>query len=181
MKKSLLIVLFLVLGVMCYAVIAQQKKQASPKDERREVREQRRAVRLEQFTKMMDSLVLSRTFQFNPQSMQRLPAGPMRIISNPNFNIGLWDGTIDICLPYVKGYVPPYYLTVLNYTVPSVQNYTTEQTHDGWTITFSTTLFSASVYTFSFEISSQMGGATLTITNPWYSPVQYTGTISKLY
>jgi hypothetical protein len=129
----------------------------------------------------MDSVILSRNFQFNPQTMQRQPAGPMRQIINPAFNVGVWDGTIDICLPYVKGYVPPYYTTIINYTVPSVQGYTTEQTHEGWMVTFSTSLFSASTYTFTFEIFSRTGGANLTITNPWYNPVEYSGTISQLY
>ncbi len=105
----------------------------------------------------------------------------MRQIINPAFNVGVWDGTIDICLPYVKGYVPPYYTTIINYTVPSVQGYTTEQTHEGWMVTFSTSLFSASTYTFTFEIFSRTGGANLTITNPWYNPVEYSGTISQLY
>ena len=93
----------------------------------------------------------------------------------------VWDGTVDICLPYVKGYVPPYYTTIINYTVPNVQGYTTEQTHEGWMVTFSTSLFSASTYTFTFEIFSRTGGANLTITNPWYNPVEYSGTISQLY
>ena len=70
---------------------------------------------------------------------------------------------------------------VINYTVPDVQGYTTEQTHEGWMVTFSTSLFSASTYTFTFEIFSRTGGANLTITNPWYSPVQYSGSISQLY
>lgn len=181
MRKYLLIVVSLALGAACYAVIGQQKKTLSAKEERREVREQRRAERLEKYEKLVDSLVLSRNFQFNPQTMQRLPAGPMRIINNPNFNVGIWDGTVDICLPYVKGYVPPYYLSIINYTVPSVENYVTEQTHEGWTVSFTTSLFSASTYTFTFEISTKMGGGTLTITNPWYNAVQYTGTISQLY
>lgn len=181
MKKIILIVVSVVLAITCYAVIGQQKKAVSAKEERREVREQRRAERLQKYEKFVDSLVLSRNFQFNPQTMQRLPAGPLRIINNPNYSVGIWDGTIDVCLPYVKGYVPPYYLTVINYTVPSVENYTTEQTHEGWTVSFTTSLFSASTYTFTFEISAKMGGATLTITNPWYNPVQYTGTLSQLY
>ena len=112
---------------------------------------------------------------------QRQPAGPMRQIMNPAFNVGMWDGTADITLPYIKGYVPPYYVTIINYTVSDLQGYITEQTHEGWMVTFSTSLFSASTYTFTFEIFSRTGGATLTITNPWYNPVQYTGSISQLY
>lgn len=157
------------------------EKVLSPKEERREVREKRRAERIANYEKFMDSLVLSRNFQFNPTTFQRQPAGPMRQIMNPAFNVGMWDGTADITLPYIKGYVPPYYVTIINYTVSDLQGYITEQTHEGWMVTFSTSLFSASTYTFTFEIFSRTGGATLTITNPWYNPVQYTGSISQLY
>ena len=110
----------LLLAATAFTVIGQ-KKILSPKEERREVREKRRAERIANYEKFMDSLVLSRNFQFNPSTMQRQPAGPMRQIMNPAFNVGVWDGTIDICLPYIKGYVPPYYVTVINYTVPDVQ------------------------------------------------------------
>ncbi len=44
-----------------------------------------------------------------------------------------------VCLS-IKGYTPPYYPVVFNYVLPSVQGYTTEQTHDGWTVTFQTSL-----------------------------------------
>ncbi len=84
----------------------------------------------------------------------------MRQIINPAFNVGV-SGTARRTsrLPYVKGYVPPYYATIINYTVPDLQGYTTEQTHEGWMVTFSTSLFSASTYTFTFEIFSRTGGA----------------------
>ena len=180
MKKTVIIVVGLLLCVVGATVIGQ-KKNLSPKEERREVREKRRADRIASFEKTMDSVILSRNFQFNPQTMQRQPAGPMRQIMNPAFNVGVWDGTVDICLPYIKGYVPPYYVMILNYTVPNVQGYTTEQTHEGWMVTFSTSLFSASTYTFTFKIFTRTGGANLTITNPWYNPVEYSGSISQLY
>jgi len=180
MKKTVIVVVSMLLCAAVVTVIGQ-KTALTPKQERREAREKRRAERIASYERMMDSLVLSRNFQFNPQSMQRQPAGPMRQIMNPSFNVGIWDGTVDICLPYVKGYVPPYYVTILNYTVPSVTGYVTEQTNEGWMVTFSTSLFSASTYTFTFEIFSRTGGANLTITNPWYSPVEYSGSISQLY
>ena len=129
MKKA--VILFA--GILCCvaaATVIAQKKVLSPKEERREVREKRRADRIASYERMVDSIVLSHNFQFNPQTMQRQPAGPMRQIVNPAFNIGVWDGTIDICLPYIKGYVPPYYATVINYTVSDVKGYTTEQTHE---------------------------------------------------
>ena len=159
MKKTVIIVVGLLLCAAAVTVIGQ-KKVLSPKEERREVREKRRAERIANYEKFMDSLVLSRNFQFNPTTFQRQPAGPMRQIMNPAFNVGMWDGTADITLPYIKGYVPPYYVTIINYTVSDLQGYITEQTHEGWMVTFSTSLFSASTYTFTFEIFSRTGGAT---------------------
>ena len=41
-------------------------------------------------------------------------------------------------------------------------------------------LYATDEYSFLFEIYSH-GGATLTITNTWYNPVQYMGTISQIY
>ena len=41
--------------------------------------------------------------------------------------------------------------------------------------------FDAIDYTFTFEIDARYGSATLTISNTWYSPVQYTGTITRIY
>ena len=169
------------LCVVAAVSVIGQKKNLSPKEERREVREERRAQRLAEYEKMMDSLVLSRNFQFNPQTMQQQPAGPMRSILNPEYSVGIWGTVADICLPYIKGYTPPYYVTILNYTIPSLEHYLTEQTHEGWMVSFQSSLFSGSTYTFVFEIYSRTGGATLTIKNPWYSDVQYSGTISQLY
>ena len=180
MKKTVIIVVGLLLCVVGATVIGQ-KKNLSPKEERREVREKRRADRIASFEKTMDSVILSRNFQFNPSSMQRQPAGPVRQLINPNFTVGFWDGTVDVCLPYIKGYVPPYYYTVLNYVLPSVEGYRAEQTNEGWIVTFSTTLFSANDYTFTFDIYSSSGGANLTISSVWYNPVQYSGTITQVY
>ena len=149
--------------------------------ERHEEREKRRAERLAEYTKYVDSLVLSRNFQFNPQTMQQQPAGSMRVISNPNFSLALWDATVDVCLPYIKGYTPPYHYVILNYTLPSVSNLLIEQTHSGWTVSFNTSLYSAQTYTFTLEIFSNEGGGTLTISSPWYNAVQYSGTLSALY
>ena len=145
MKKTVIIVLGLLMCAAAVTVIGQ-KKVLSPKQERREVREKRRAERIANYEQFMDSLVQSRNFQFNPQSMQRQPAGPLRQIMNPEFSLGIWDGTADICLPYIKGYVAPYYVTIINYTVSDLQGYTTEQTQEGWMVSFSTSLFSASTY-----------------------------------
>ena len=150
-------------------------------NERREQREARRAQRLSEYEHYMDSLVLSHNFQFNPQTMQQQPTGSMRIINNPNYCLSFWNSTVDVCLPYIKGFTPPYQYAVLNYTIPSVSDLLFEQTHNGWTVSFKTSLYSAQTYTFTLEISSTEGGGTLTIASTWYSAVQYSGTITGLY
>ncbi len=181
MKKRFTVILCLALCAASAIVIGQAEGQLSAKEERREVREKRRADRQAAFEKSIDSIILSRNFQFNPQTMQRQIAGSMHLLSNPNFTVGYWDTTIDVFLPYIKGIMPPYHNVILNYTIPSVQNYVTEQTDNGWIVTFETSLFSAGTYTFSLEVSSKYGGATLTLKNPFYNTVQYSGTISQLY
>lgn len=148
--------------------------------ERREEREKRREQRLAEYSHYVDSLVLSHNFRFYPQTMQQQPAGQMRIISNPNFDLALWDSTVDLCLPYIKGFTPPYRYVILNYTLPDVSNLVTEQTAHGWTVSFNSSLFSAQTYTFTLEIFSTEGGGTLTISSPWYNSVQYSGTITGL-
>ena len=180
MKRFLALLTAFMLVIVAVSVIGQ-KKSLSPQEERREVREKRRAERLAEYEKMVDSLVLSHNFQFNPQTMQQLPAGPMRNILNPEYSVGIWGSVADICLPYIKGYTPPYYVTVLNYTIPSLENFITEQTQEGWMVSFESSLFSGSIYTFVFEIYNRTGGAMLTLKNPWYNDVQYSGTISQLY
>ena len=62
MKKTVIIVVGLLLCVVGATVIGQ-KKNLSPKEERREVREKRRADRIASFEKTMDSVILSRNFQ----------------------------------------------------------------------------------------------------------------------
>lgn len=151
------------------------------KNERREEREKRREQRLAEYKHYMDSLVMSHNFRFSPQTMQQEPAGSMRIISNPHFSLSLWDSTVDLCLPYIKGFTPPYRYVILNYTLPSVSNLVTEQTNEGWTVSFNSTLYSAQNYTFTLEIFATEGGGTLTISSPWYNSVQYSGSITGLY
>lgn len=154
-----------------------QKPINDTREQRHKEREQRRAQRLAEYERYMDSIVLARNFKFLPSSVQQEPAGPTRMLSNPNYELSVWGTEVDICLPYIKGVTPPYYFVLLNYTLPSVSNYITEQTHDGWNVSFSTTLFSASDYNFSFDIYSSSGTATLTLSSTWYPDVQYNGSI----
>ena len=147
------------------------------REERHKAREARRAERLAAYERFMDSIVLARNFKFLPSDIAQQPAGPTRQLSNPNYELAVWGSEVDVCLPYIKGVTPPYYFVLLNYTLPAVSKYITEQTRDGWNVSFSSTLFSATDYNFSLDIYSSSGTATLTISSTWYPDVQYDGTI----
>lgn len=193
MKRKILILLVSALTVgVCVVGYTQSygsskstpTRQESPRELQREARhkerEERRAQRLAEYERFLDSIVLARNFQFNPQSMQQQPAGSTRILNNPNYLLTIWGSEVDVCLPFIKGVTPPYYPVLLNYTLPSVMQYVTEQTHEGWLVTFSSTLFSATTYQFSLEIYSSSGSTTLTISTPWYPDVQYSGSITSI-
>ena len=192
-RKIFSIFLLLVAAIAVVTVVRSQSSRTAPKatatiqkpindtrEQRHKEREQRRAQRLAEYEHYMDSIILARNFRFLPSTVQQEPAGPTRMLSNPNYELAIWDTEVDICLPYIKGITPPYYFVLLNYTLPSVSNYITEQTHDGWNVSFSTTLFSASDYNFSFEIYSNTGTAVLTISSTWYPDVQYNGSIVSI-
>ena len=183
MKRKILItasVLFAVsVCIIGYtqATTKTSSERAQQREQRHIEREKRRAQRQAEYEKYIDSIVLARNFQFNPQSMQQQPAGQMRLLNNANFELSVWGAEVDIFMPYIKGVTPPYYTVMLNYTLPSVSNYITEQTQEGWLITFGSSLFAASDYTFSLEVYTSTGSATLTIGSPWYPDVQYNGSI----
>ena len=192
-RKIFSIFLLLVAAIAVVTVVRSQSNRTAPKatatiqkpindtrEQRHKEREQRRAQRLAEYEHYMDSIILARNFRFLPSTVQQEPAGPTRMLSNPNYELAIWDTEVDICLPYIKGITPPYYFVLLNYTLPSVSNYITEQTHDGWNVSFSSTLFSASDYNFSFEIYSNTGTAVLTISSTWYPDVQYNGSIVSI-
>ena len=192
-RKIFSIFLLLVAAIAVVTVVRSQSSRTAPKatatiqkpindtrEQRHKEREQRRAQRLAEYEHYMDSIILARNFRFLPSTVQQEPAGPTRMLSNPNYELAIWDTEVDICLPYIKGITPPYYFVLLNYTLPSVSHYTTEQTHDGWNVSFSSTLFSASDYNFSFEIYSNTGPAVLTISSTWYPDVQYNGSIVSI-
>lgn len=151
------------------------------KSVKREQRAARRAARIAEYERYIDSVILSRNYEFNPQSIQMQPAGSMRYLSNAVYTMSLWEGDLDVCLPYYVGYVPPYRYVLLNTTVPSIEDYMAVKTDEGWHITFKATLYASSDYTFTLEVNHRYGGATLTIDNLWYNPVQYTGSITRIY
>ena len=187
MKRKILIIASIIFAVgVCVigytrATTKTSSENAQQREQRHIEREQRRAERQAEYEKYIDSIVLARNYQFSPQSMQQEPAGQMRLLNNPNFGLQVWGSEVDIFLPYIKGVTAPYYTVMFNYTMPSVQKYITEQTHEGWLVTFTSSLFSGSDYDFSLEIYTSSGSATLTISSPWYPDVQYIGGISGLY
>ncbi len=183
MKRSILIIsalaLLAILGFV-FTGDAQSKDSASKqvaRNEKQEARRQRRAERLAAYERHIDSLVESRNFRFMPQTMQQLPAGMMRNLINPNYELTVMDGVVDVCLPFLKGYTPPYYPVVFNYILSSVQGYEAVKSNEGWHITFRSTMYTASEYTFTLEIYSRYGGATLTLSTPFYNSMQYSGNV----
>ena len=186
MKRTIFILVSVATMVITAFVVSTEAQgeaaatTAADRSAKQQQRQQKRAERLAAYEKYVDSLVLSRNFRFVPQTMQQMPAGMMRNLLNPNYEVAFWDTEVDVCIPYLKGYTPPYYPVVFNYVLTYVDNLTTEQTHDGWNVTFSTSMFSATTYTFSMEIYSRYGGATLSISNPFYNTVQYTGNIFSI-
>ena len=154
--------------------ISQKKLE---REQKHEARRQQRAERLAASERHLDSLIISRNFRFLPQTMQQLPAGMMRNLSNPVYELAFFDDAIDVCLPFLKGYTPPYYPVVFNYILSSVQNYHAVKDEHGWQITFQSTMYSASTYTFTLEVYAKYGGALLTLSTPFYNSVQYSGNI----
>ncbi len=183
MKRSLFIILGCSLLATLFFTIsgdAQSDKQRSDsvsRQEKREARREKRTKRLEAYEQHLDSLVKSNHFRFFPQTMQQQPAGMMRNLANPNYELVVMGSEVDVCLPFLKGYTPPYYPVLFNYILTSVQGYNVEQTSEGWHITFQSTMYSTTEYTFSLEIYTRYGGATLTLSSPFYNSVQYNGNI----
>lgn len=164
----------------CVHRTAAQSKQHEYEHSTHEERVERRAARLAEEKRIVDSLIVAHNFEFNPQTMQQMPAGQMFFLSNVNYTFTIWRGAMEICLPYIAGITPPYRRTMLNTSTKNMQNYKTVQTDNGWIVSFNAVLYAEIDYTFTLEVTDY-GDATLTISNNWYNDVQYTGTISQVY
>ncbi len=183
MRRLSIFIACITLCILCGPYVyraATQNKQHEYHNLTHEERAARRAARLAEEKRIIDSLIISHNFEFNPQSMQQMPAGQMFFLSNVNYTFTIWRGTMDICLPYIAGITPPYRRTLLNTGTNNLQNYKTVQTDNGWIVSFNAVLYAEIDYTFTLEVTD-FGGATLTISNNWYNDVQYTGTISQVY
>lgn len=140
-----------------------------------------REARTAKYEKYMDSLILSHEYSFIPTTFQQQPAGMPRTIYNPNFRLGVYSDFVDVYLPYIKGITPPYYITIINYTLPYIENYVAVQGEDSWTISFKSNLFSVNNYTFTFTIYTKTGEANLDISSNMYNTVTYSGSIVGHY
>ncbi len=167
-------------GVKAGAASQSQTPINDTREARHKEREARRAARLAEYERYLDSIVLARNFKFVPQTMAQQPAGMTQQLYNPNYELSVWGTEVDVCLPYIKGVTPPYRFALLNYTLPEVSHYLTEQTVNGWSVSFTSSLFSATEYNFSLAIYSSTGSATLTISSTWYPDVQYNGSIISI-
>lgn len=180
MKKILSTLAVAVLLVLPAA--AQQRTVGTPdcsKAEARQQRVERRAQRTADYVRYIDSLVEAHSFSFIPLNFQMQPAGQLRQIYNPNFELNIYPTWYDIYLPYIRGITPPYYLTVFNYALPQVDNYQAVRTPDGWRVSFSTSMFTINTYYFELDILSTTGSATLNISTVIYNTVTYSGQIFR--
>lgn len=183
MRQSTLILSLSLLVAVCYTVIGNRSQEQSPNpaSERRELRESRRATRQAEMEHEIDSLMVAKAFIFRPNTIVREPTGSMQMLSNPNFEIRVWDGAADIFMPYISGNIPPFRHSLLNYTITRLDNYTATRSDNGWSVSFNSNLFSASKYTFLFEVNSKFGTTVLTLENSFNNDVRYSGLISKIY
>lgn len=144
-------------------------------------RVQERAARHESDLRYMDSVVLSRNFQFTPDQFQQQPAGMMHSIYSILYYLSVRGDYVDIDMPYISGTVAPYRLTIMNYITFDVQNYTAVQDEDGWTISFSSNLYTTNKYTFTLKIYSVTREGVLDVSSQQYPTVTYYGTVSAIY
>lgn len=186
--------ILLPIAAVCFSAIAlwggaqQEDSRQQRREQRQQLSAERRAERIkrrEERTaaniRMIDSIVLAHNFVFNPTTMQRLPAGQFHTLNNPSFEVAYRTDYIDVYIPFIKGFAPPYYPVVFNYILPSVSNYTTIQNEGGWTVTFSSWLYSGTNYIFTLDIYSATGSAVLNIKSLADNTVTYSGYISQLY
>ena len=182
MKKLSLLALF---AAATFSIVSAQTSHASAgspdesREEKRKERMERRAQRTAEYIKYVDSLVLARSFSFIPLTFQMQPAGTLRQITNTAFQLNVYPSWTEVYLPYISGITPPYYITILNYALPRINDYQAMRTPTGWKVTFNSTLFSANTYNFELDIISATGSATLTISTVMYNTVEYSGQLYR--
>lgn len=168
MKKVFLVFALVLISAGAWA---QDNSKMVLKHERAERREARQAS----YKEYIDSLILTRDYEFVPQTMQMQPAGNMRMIYNPFYFVTVYPSYIQVHIPMVKGYTPPYYIGLLNFDSFYPNGYTAVQEENGWSIKFSAAGMDGNTYAFDFYVNYVGGEATLNVSTPVYNTVTYSG------
>lgn len=161
-----------------FAADRAREKELSEKHLERIARRKARQAAYEHF---IDSTILSHNYRFIPTMFNVEPAGSSNLISNPSIELGIYGDWADIHLPVYQGFTPPYRLIMVNTAITTLADFTTIQTDDGWTISFDSWLYSSNDYTFTLEVYSKTGGATLSLSSTFYPTTTYWGSIVAVY
>ena len=161
-----------------YSTERQRQKDLSEKHLERIAKRKARQAAFEHF---VDSTILSHNYRFVPTMFNVEPAGSSNIITNPNIELAIYGDWADIHLPIYQGFTPPYRLVMFNTTITNLANFTTTQTDNGWSITFESWLYSSNDYTFTLDVYSKTGGATLSVSSTFYPTTSFWGSIVAVY
>lgn len=149
--------------------------------EKHRERIERRKARQAAYEHFMDSTILSHNYRFVPTMFNVEPAGSSNIITNPSIELAIYSDWADIHLPIYQGFTPPYRLVMVNTAITNLSDFTTVQTDNGWTISFSSWLYSSNDYTFTLEVYTKTGGATLSVSSTFYPTTSFWGSIVAVY
>ena len=156
----------------------QRQKDLSEKHLERIAKRKARQAAFEHF---VDSTILSHNYRFVPTMFNVEPAGSSNIITNPNIELAIYGDWADIHLPIYQGFTPPYRLVMFNTSITNLANFTTTQTDNGWSISFESWLYSSNDYTFTLDVYSKTGGATLSVSSTFYPTTSFWGSIVAVY
>ncbi|MCD8072771.1 MAG: DUF4251 domain-containing protein [Alistipes sp.] len=179
--KQLFILFIAAAGL--FSLPATARTDSNAQESRHEQRRREKEEKTREYCMFMDSLIRTHVYSFRPQSMQMQPAGRNQFINNPSFRMDVREEYIDVYLPFIRGFLPPYRTSTINYTLPYVPEYRAEQSADGqeWTITFSSNLFGSDTYHFKLTVTTCTGDAMLEISSSTNNTNTYNGYLSKLY
>ncbi len=163
------------------SIFVPDRTRESALEARHQERIAKRRARQAAYEHFMDSTILSHHYRFVPTMFNVEPAGSSHIITNPNMELAIMGDWADVYLPVYQGFTPPYRLVVFNTSVTDLADFTTVQTDNGWTITFDSWLYTSNDYTFTLEVYSKTGGATLTLSSTFYPTTTYWGSIVGVY
>lgn len=150
-------------------------------DQKHLERIEKRKARQAAFEHFIDSTVLSHHYRFTPTMFNVEPAGSSHLITNPSIELAIYGDWADVHLPIYQGFTPPYRLILVNSAITNMAEFTTIETDNGWTISFSSWLYTSNDYTFTLEIYSKTGGANLSISSDFSPTTTYWGSISAIY